>query len=111
MKMKTWAVGVIVGMFAWQTVQASSISTRVRVLENKVSQFERQLNQERAQQQSQVKQVQTNTRAIQALQQEVETLQYYKAKNKKSGSSSKAGRYSSGYISNNRFTDSRYAYP
>lgn len=63
MLIKGLTVSVMVGALAWQTVQASSISTRVRVLENKVSQFERQVNQERAQQNNHVEQVQRNSHA------------------------------------------------
>jgi outer membrane murein-binding lipoprotein Lpp len=102
MNVKLWMIGLVAGALAWQTVQASSISTRVRVLENKVSQFERQVKQERTQQQAQLVQVQKNTKAIEQLQLELDDLQSPQKDAKGKGVH---------YLSDKRFTDSRYSYP
>lgn len=111
MLIKSLTVGVMVGSLAWQTVQASSISTRVRVLEHKVTQFERQTNQERAQQKNQVEQVQRNSHAIDALTARVSEVQL---KLKQNGSEAKPGQSEATkrrYLTDGRFTDSRYSYP
>ena len=102
MGVKNWVIGLMLGAFAWQSAQASSISTRVRVLENKVSQFERQVNQERAQQQAQVLQVQKNTKAIEQMRVQLEEMQTPDRDKKGKGVH---------YLSDKRFTDSRYSYP
>ncbi|MBE0494532.1 MAG: hypothetical protein IBX48_09360 [Thiomicrospira sp.] len=112
MLVKGLTVSVMVGALAWQTVQASSISTRVRVLENKVSQFERQVNQERAQQNNQVEQVQRNSHAIEALSVRVDEVAL---KLKQGGLDTEASASAKNIkrigADNGRFTDSRYSFP
>lgn len=105
MLLKGLTVSVMVGALTWQTVQASSISTRVRVLETKVSQFERQVNQERAQQQNQVEQVQRNSNAIEALTVRLDSVDL-KLKQTTPGVEEKP--YGP---ANRRFTDTRYSFP
>jgi chromosome segregation ATPase len=106
MAVKGLTVGLVLGLFAWETVQAASISTRVRVLENKVSQFERQVNKERADQSAQVEQVQKNTHAIEALKVRVDQVQSDLERAKPEEAASGAS-----YLTDRRFTDSRYSYP
>lgn len=107
MIMKGLTVSIMLGAFAWQTVQASSISTRVRVLETKVTQFERQANQERALQKTQVEQIQKNATAIDTL-----TVRLDKVQNEiEQNGSNKAGKGRTHYLTDGRFTDSRYSFP
>ncbi len=107
MMMKGLTVSIMLGAFAWQTVQASSISTRVRVLETKVTQFERQANQERVLQKTQVEQIQKNATAIDALTVRLDTVQ----KEMETNGSNKAGKNGAHYLTDSRFTDSRYSFP
>ena len=112
MFLKPMTITVMISALAWQTVQASSISTRVRVLEHNVSQFERQANQERAQQKSQTELVNRNTEAIQALTVRVDGVQQkidQISMTQEPGHSGK-GRQSH-HDSDPRFTDSRYSFP
>ncbi|WP_029935440.1 hypothetical protein [Thiomicrospira pelophila] len=110
MLIKGLTVSVMVGALAWQTVQASSISTRVRVLENKVSQFERQVNQERAQQNNQVEQVKRNSHAIEALTVRVDEVSL-KLKQGSDIESNSANALKRAEANNGRFTDTRYSFP
>lgn len=114
MFLKGMTVSVMVGALAWQTVQASSISTRVRVLENKVSQFERQANQERAQQHSQVEQVQRNSNAIQALGVRVDDMHRKlesQAMPTPTDDKLKGKKTQRRYLTDGRFTDRLYSFP
>lgn len=111
MLVKGLTVSVMVGALAWQTVQASSISTRVRVLENKVSQFERQVNQERAQQNNQVEQVKRNSHAIEALTVRVDEVSLKLKQGVPDTEANSAKAIKRADADNGRFTDTRYSFP
>lgn len=106
MFVKSLAVSIVIGLFAWETVQAASISTRVRVLENKVNQFERQIKKERSDQNASVEMAKKNAEEIEALNQRVN--QVHSDLMKMMPKKSKAG---ASYLTDKRFTDSRYSYP
>lgn len=107
MFVRSLAVSVVLALFVWETVQAASISTRVRVLENKVSQFERHVNKDNADQQVHVEQIEKNSHAIEAL--KIRVGQVQSDLNKKA--SKQASNSSASLLTDGRFTDSRYSYP
>lgn len=88
---------------------AASISTRVRVLENKVGVVERKLTQENKIPKEQLEQIERNTQAIEILTIKVDKTQADFAKISQTGfTKSKSG---VAQASNSRFTDDLYSYP
>ncbi|WFE69006.1 hypothetical protein P8S54_01535 [Thiomicrospira sp. R3] len=87
-------------------VQASSISTRVNVFEDKLTQFEKQMNEMRAEHASQKQASERQARSVSELQIQVESIQgqlgnYFYSSPTSPGSSAKY----------QRFTDRLYYYP
>lgn len=94
MKRYKWIAGLLIFMFAWTEVAyAASISTRVRILESKVSKFDHKIRAESAARQAYEKKVNQKLSTVDDL--EVKVRQIVKSMDKK-----KKGKQ-----------DKRYAFP
>lgn len=100
-------------LFTTEIALASSISTRVRVLENKVGVVERKLNQGSQMNPAQLEQIEKNTQAIEILTIRMDKVQANLGSNQQPGLAKSKSRNIAGVaqVSNNRFTDSLYSYP
>jgi hypothetical protein len=107
--------GSLTLLFGWQTVaSASSISARVNVFGDKLTQFERQMNELKAQQVNQKQATEEKDQRIQSIVSRLNQLedQIYQGVDSTQTNSypPKAGRYQP-TNSSKRFTDQLYAYP
>lgn len=110
--LKNLALGIALMLFAAETVLAASISTRVRVLENKVIQFEKLVKESgsgNSVSKEQLAQIEQNTQDISLLKIRVEKMQTHSSNPNPKVSTLRQTKVS--YLEEGRFTDNRYAYP
>lgn len=112
---KNLALGIVLMLFAAETVLAASISTRVRVLENKVTQFEKLIKSSGAvggATQEQIAQIDSNAQDISILKIRLDKLQAQNSNPKARHVANKSvGSTGVSYLEDTRFTDDRYSYP
>ncbi|MBD3755794.1 MAG: hypothetical protein IE937_09155 [Gammaproteobacteria bacterium] len=74
-KPKMVVLGVMVLLFAWvEVAQAASISTRVRILENKVGKYDKQIQAESAARKAYENKVDKKLEEVDSLQKQVESI-------------------------------------
>lgn len=112
--LKNLVLGIILMLFAAETVLAASISTRVRILENKVTQFEKLVKSSSAgASKEQLAQIDSNAQEITILKIRLDKLQAQSSnpKTRQAANKSASSSASVSYLEDTRFTDNRYSYP